>query len=162
VVVGGFAIIQAGYARFTDDLDLLVDASPENERRVFEALRCLPDKAVDQLEPGDVDKFIVVRVGDEILVDLIKCGCGVDYDEAIKDAQFSEIGHRKAPQGRRTPKPGGGAAAHGERGSVLECSPSAVPLRRTGGRPVPLSESLDGLLSARLTAGGDGRIGRCP
>jgi hypothetical protein len=26
VVVGGFAIIQAGYARFTDDLDLLVDA----------------------------------------------------------------------------------------------------------------------------------------
>ena len=25
VVVGGFAIIQAGYARFTDDLDLLVD-----------------------------------------------------------------------------------------------------------------------------------------
>ena len=55
VVVGGFAIIQAGYARFTDDLDLLVDASLENERRVFEALRCLPDKAVDQLEPGDVE-----------------------------------------------------------------------------------------------------------
>jgi len=97
VVVGGFAIIQAGYARFTDDLDLLVDASPENERRVFEALRCLPDKAVDQLEPGDVDKFIVVRVGDEILVDLIKCGCGVDYDEAIKDAQFSEIDGVRIP-----------------------------------------------------------------
>jgi hypothetical protein len=91
VVVGGFAIIQAGYARFTDDLDLLVDASLENERLVFEALRSLPDKAVDQLEPGDVEKFIVVRVGDEILVDLIKSGCGVDYAEAIKDAEFSEI-----------------------------------------------------------------------
>ncbi len=97
VVVGGFAIIQAGYARFTDDLDLLVDASPENERRVFEALRCLPDKAVDQLEPGDVDKYIVVRVGDEILVDLIKSGCGVDYAEAIKDAEFSEIDGVRIP-----------------------------------------------------------------
>jgi hypothetical protein len=97
VVVGGFAIIQAGYARFTDDLDLLVDASLQNERLVFEALRCLPDKAVDQLEPGDVEKFIVVRVGDEILVDLIKSGCGVDYAEAIKDAEFGEIDGVRIP-----------------------------------------------------------------
>jgi hypothetical protein len=96
-VVGGFAIIQAGYARFTDDLDLLVDASPENERRVFEALRCLPDKAVNQLEPGDVEKFIVVRVGDEILVDLMKSSCGVDYAEAIKDAEFTEIDGVRIP-----------------------------------------------------------------
>lgn len=91
VVVGGFAIIHAGHARFTDNLDLLVDASLQNERLVFEALRCLPDKAVDQLEPGDVDKFIVVRVGDEILVELIKSGCGVDY------AEFSEIDGVRIP-----------------------------------------------------------------
>jgi hypothetical protein len=97
VVVGGFAIIQAGYARFTDDLDLLVDPSLENERLVFEALRSLPDKAVDQLEPGDVDKFSVVRVGDEIVVDLIKRGCGVDYTEAVKDAEFSEIDGVRIP-----------------------------------------------------------------
>lgn len=97
VVVGGFAVIQAGYARFTDDLDLLVDASPENERLVFEALRCLPDQAVNQLEPGDVQKFIVVRVGDEILVDLMKSSCGVDYAEAIKDAEFSEIDGVRVP-----------------------------------------------------------------
>jgi len=97
VVVGGFAIIQAGYARFTDDLDLLVDPSIENERLVFEALRCLPDQAVNQLEPGDVEKFIVVRVGDEILVDLMKTSCGVDYAEAIKDAEYSEIDGVRIP-----------------------------------------------------------------
>jgi hypothetical protein len=97
VVVGGFAIIQAGYARFTDDLDLLVDPSIENERLVFEALRCLPDQAVNQLEPGDVEKFIVVRVGDEILVDLMKTSCGVDYAEAIKDADYSEIDGVRIP-----------------------------------------------------------------
>ena len=91
VVVGGFAIIQAGYTRFTTDLDLLVDTSPENEAKIFEALRSLPDQAVNQLDPGDIEKFTVVRVGDEILVDLMKSGCGVDYAEAIKDVQFHEI-----------------------------------------------------------------------
>jgi hypothetical protein len=85
-VVGGFAIIEAGYPRLTGDIDLLVDTSPENEQRVFEALRSLPDKAVNELDPGDIEKFTVVRVGDDILVDLMKSGCGVDYAVAIKDA----------------------------------------------------------------------------
>lgn len=42
VVVGGFAMRAAGYDRTTMDVDLLVDASEENESRVYEALRCLP------------------------------------------------------------------------------------------------------------------------
>jgi hypothetical protein len=96
-VVGGFAVIEAGFPRFTQDLDLLVDVSPENEARVFEALRSLPDKAVDELDPGDVERFAVVRVGDEIVVDLMKSGCGVDYAEAIKDAVHREINGVRIP-----------------------------------------------------------------
>jgi hypothetical protein len=96
-VVGGFAVIEAGFPRFTQDLDLLVDVSPENEARVFEALRCLPDTAVDELDPGDVERFAVVRVGDEIVVDLMKSGCGVDYAEAIKDAVHREINGVRIP-----------------------------------------------------------------
>lgn len=91
VVVGGWAIIQSGYPRFTADIDLLVDTAPENEARVFEALRSLPDQAVNELDPGDIEKFTVVRVADDVLVDLMKSGCGVDYAEAIKDAVFCEI-----------------------------------------------------------------------
>lgn len=97
IVVGGFAIIEAGFPRLTGDVDLLVDISPENERRVFEALRSLPDKAVNELDPGDIEKFTVVRVGDEICVDLMKSGCGVDYAEAIKDAVWREIEGVKIP-----------------------------------------------------------------
>ena len=97
VVVGGFAIIEAGYLRLTTDIDLLVDASLENESRVFEALRTLPDQAVNELDPGDIDRFTVVRVADEILVDLMKSGCGVDYAEAIKDAVVREINGVKIP-----------------------------------------------------------------
>jgi hypothetical protein len=35
-----------------------------------------------------VDKYVVVRIGDEVTVDLMKSGCGVDYAEAIKDARI--------------------------------------------------------------------------
>ncbi len=90
-MVGGFAIIEAGFPRFTGDIDLLVDTSPENEQRIFAALRTLPDKAVDQLNPGDIERYTVVRVGDEIVVDLMKSGCGVDYADGIRDAIWREI-----------------------------------------------------------------------
>lgn len=83
VVCGGFAIIHAGYPRTTGDIDLLVDTSPENEARVFQALESLPDKAVRELQPGDIAKYTVVRVADEILVDLMGSASGVQYGEAV-------------------------------------------------------------------------------
>lgn len=52
LVVGGFAVRAAGYDRRTMDVDLLIDSDPDNEARVYEALRCLPDQAVRELEPG--------------------------------------------------------------------------------------------------------------
>jgi hypothetical protein len=91
LVVGGFAIIQAGFPRFTGDIDLLIDSSLENEAKVFQALRSLPDKAVEQLDAGDVARFTVVRVADEIVVDLMAKSCGISFAEAIQDANFQEI-----------------------------------------------------------------------
>ena len=34
---------------------------------------------------------MVVRVADEIMVDLMKSGCGVNYADAIRDAVYREI-----------------------------------------------------------------------
>lgn len=85
VVIGGFAIIVAGFARTTADVDLLIDTSLENEALVFKALEILPDKAVRELEPGEVSQYGVVRVGDEIMVDLMKAACGIEYAEAAKE-----------------------------------------------------------------------------
>ncbi len=86
IIVGGFAIIQAGYPRHTNGIDLLVEVSPENESRLKEALATLPDNAIQDLKPGELDEFGVVRVADEFLVDLMKSGCGVDYAAAARDA----------------------------------------------------------------------------
>ena len=85
VVVGGFAIIHAGLPRTTMDLDLVVSTSAENEQLVFEALRSLPDQAVNELKPGEVDEYTVVRIADEIVVDLMKSAGGIEYAEASKE-----------------------------------------------------------------------------
>ena len=82
VVVGGFAVIEAGYSRTTGDIYLLVDPAADNEVRVFEALATLPDGAVRELDPGDVAKFTVVRISDEVLVDLMATASGISYEEA--------------------------------------------------------------------------------
>lgn len=39
LIVGGEAVIHHGYARLTGDVDFFCDRSPENGRRLFEALR---------------------------------------------------------------------------------------------------------------------------
>jgi hypothetical protein len=82
LVCGGFAVIHAGYPRFTGDIDLLIDQSPENEALVYRALETLPDKAVQQLDAGDVAKYTVCRVADEFVVDLMSSAGGIDYAEA--------------------------------------------------------------------------------
>ena len=91
VVIGGFAIIHHGFPRLTYDIDLLIETTPENEARVIEALLILPDKAARELKPGEVGDYGVVRVGDEVLVDLMKSGCGVTYGEAVKDAVVESV-----------------------------------------------------------------------
>lgn len=91
VIVGGFAIIQAGYDRHTNDIDLLVDVSSENEQRIVRALQNLPDRAIDEMPPGDIDALGVVRVGDEFMVDLMKSGCGITYTDAIQDAEWRDL-----------------------------------------------------------------------
>ncbi len=91
VVVGGFAIRGAGYIRATMDIDLLIDCSLANEAKVYGALRSLPDRAVDQLEAGDVEKFTVVRVADEIVVDLMKSASGIDYAAAVEGIVIRQI-----------------------------------------------------------------------
>jgi hypothetical protein len=97
VIIGGFAIMASGLARTTGDVDILMDTDSENEARVFKALEILEDQAVLELEPGDVAKYTVVRIADEITVDLMKSACGVEYDEAASQVIVREIRGTKIP-----------------------------------------------------------------
>ncbi len=91
LVVGGFAIRGAGYLRETYALDFIIDTDLENEARVFKALESLPDKAVLELRPGEVAQYTVVRVADEIVVDLMQSASGIAYEEASKDVVIRTV-----------------------------------------------------------------------
>lgn len=90
IVIGGLAIIAAGYTRATMDIDLLVDSSPDNDNKVREALEVLPEKAILELGPGEIAEHVVVRVCDEFTVDLMAKACGLTYDEAKEFVVFRE------------------------------------------------------------------------
>lgn len=91
VVVGGFAVIAAGLPRMTGDIDLMVAVDRENEAKVFSALSTLPDNAARELQPGELQQYNVIRVADEILVDLMASGGGIDYEQAAKDVVVREV-----------------------------------------------------------------------
>src|SRR5205814_7151013 len=82
LVVGGFAVIQHGFLRNTGDIDLLIEDSPENQAKTKRALEVLPDKAIRELGDDDLRNYVVVRVCDEIVVDLMVKACGISYSEA--------------------------------------------------------------------------------
>src|SRR6266852_5810166 len=91
IVVGGMAVIHHGLLRATEDIDLLLERSRDNQAKVFTALEILSDKAVRQIKETDLDQYTVVRVADEIVVDLMLSACGVSYDDAVDQIEFRTI-----------------------------------------------------------------------
>lgn len=97
VLIGGFAVIAHGAARFTKDLDLLVDDAPDNIERVKLGLSALADNAAASVANTDIRDHVVVRVADEIVVDLMGRACGVSYAEAMADVEHLDLGAVTVP-----------------------------------------------------------------
>lgn len=83
VVVGGFAINRLGFVRATEDIDLLIARDLANQALVKQALDILPDHAIRELGDEDIAQWVVVRVNDDITVDLMTEACGVRYEDAV-------------------------------------------------------------------------------
>ena len=82
LIIGGIAILYYGLARATEDIDLLIDPTPDNVERIKRALSTLPDQAARDLRPQDVAEYAVVRIVDEITIDLISRVGEVTFDTA--------------------------------------------------------------------------------
>ncbi len=91
LLIGGFAVIAHGATRFTKDIDLLVDDDPDNIARVKQGLSILADNAAADVQDLDVREYVVVRVADEVIVDLMGRACGLSYNDAIADAETRVI-----------------------------------------------------------------------
>lgn len=97
MLIGGFAVIAHGAARFTKDIDLLVDDTPDNIARVKRGLSVLADNAAAGVAETDVRDHVVVRVADEIVVDLMGKACGVSYADAMADVEQLDLGGVSVP-----------------------------------------------------------------
>lgn len=89
VLVGGYALHANGLVRATGDVDVLVEDTPENNRRWISALSTLPDGAARGLagedrpfpvEPDYLgDEPGVIRINDAFTVDVMPRACGLSY-----------------------------------------------------------------------------------
>ncbi len=84
VLIGGFAVVLHGLVRTTKDIDLLVDPSEDNVQALKRAMKDLPDNAIAEVDDGDVRRYRVVRVADEVVVDLMAEACGIGYEAATR------------------------------------------------------------------------------
>lgn len=80
-----------GFERPTQDIDFLVDPSAPNIELLKQALCVLEDKAVLDVQPDDVATYGVVRVADEVVVDLLSEACGVTFDDIEPECEELEV-----------------------------------------------------------------------
>ncbi|MGB0417095.1 MAG: nucleotidyl transferase AbiEii/AbiGii toxin family protein, partial [Coraliomargarita sp.] len=91
VVIGGMAMVAHGFNRGTEDIDLLIDRAVENIAKLRKALSILPDNAVRDVRDTDIEDYGVVRVADEVVVDLMGAACGVDFAAAKDQIEWMEF-----------------------------------------------------------------------
>ncbi len=97
LIIGGQACILHGLVRTTEDVDLLVEATEENCQRVITALSGLADGAARELTPKDLLENVVVKVADEVEVDVSTHAWKVTYTEAAPNALCKQHGDVTIP-----------------------------------------------------------------
>ena len=97
LIVGGHACILHGHVRTTEDVDILVEDSLDNFQRVIAALSELEDHAAAELTPQDFVENVVVKIADEVEVDVSRQAWQVSYAEAVVSAETIVIEGVKIP-----------------------------------------------------------------
>ncbi|MGA2462938.1 MAG: nucleotidyltransferase [Thermodesulfobacteriota bacterium] len=101
IVVGRCAVILHGYRRTTYDIDLLVDPSSENIRRLKKVFReVFQSDEVSEIRDVDIEQYAVVRFvpeSEEIVIDLIGKIGKVNFETPMKDIEEVELEGVKIP-----------------------------------------------------------------
>ena len=97
VVVGSHAMRRHGAEEEPQELNLLIDGEPGNQRVVLDALEILPDKAARELRGSDLREYVEVRVADSMVVDLATSLCGVTYADGVSQIEWEETDGVRIP-----------------------------------------------------------------
>ena len=91
LIIGGHACILHGLVRTTEDVDILVEGSEENLAKVITALSEMEDGAAKELTPRDLLENVIVKIADEVEVDVSRSAWRISYEDAIGSALRVEI-----------------------------------------------------------------------
>jgi hypothetical protein len=97
LVCGAQACILHGLIRTTEDVDILVEATEGNCQKVIDALAQLEDGAARELIPRDILENVVVKIADEVEVDVSTHAWKVTYAEALPEAKEAVIDGVRVP-----------------------------------------------------------------
>ena len=86
VLIGAMAMQLWGTTRATRDIDILIDPTVDNARRVLAALSRLDFGLAREWLAEDVAAKPVTVIGDSPRVDIFTVAWSVRYEEAVKDA----------------------------------------------------------------------------
>lgn len=93
LLVGAHALAAHGHVRATQDLDIWVRPSPENAKRVLEALRAFGAPLHDLTEKDLATPGVIFQIGVEpIRIDVLTVIDGVGFHEAWAERMISQYG----------------------------------------------------------------------
>lgn len=97
LVIGGVACILHGYARATEDVDILIDRTEANAARVLKALGALGYGFARQWTAAELLKRPITVIGDDPRVDVFTVAWTVKYEQAAPRAATVDVDGVKIP-----------------------------------------------------------------
>jgi hypothetical protein len=92
LVIGGVACILHGYIRATKDVDILIERTLDNARRVLEGLEGVGYGFAREWLAEEILRKPITIIGDDPAVDLFTVAWSVKYDDAVVRSQTVEAG----------------------------------------------------------------------
>ena len=102
-LIGGLAMAEHGHPRYTKDMDLLIQNTPENAERVMRAMRDFGFGEIGITARDFTQPDVVIQLGYEpVRIDLITSIPGVDWEEVEAGLLERELAGVRVPViGRR-------------------------------------------------------------
>ncbi len=97
LVIGGVACILHGYVRATTDVDILIEPTLDNARRVLEGLSRVGYGFAQEWAPEEILARPITIIGDDPAVDIFTVAWSVKYDQAIPRASAVEVDGVRIP-----------------------------------------------------------------
>ena len=92
LVVGGYAVAAHGYPRYTKDLDIWIESSPENADRLLRALHQFGFGTLDIKADDFLQNDQIIQLGyPPNRIDLLTSLSGLSFDECYRDKMTVSI-----------------------------------------------------------------------